>query len=145
MNLTEQQLILIHSRINVLLAMDALRSQELREFGPKKLDILWTIIDRGYYWALNYFCPAFSFENDFKFLEERPPAVQETFEIFNMFRKHEDIRDQFQGFDGNHDEHYFVQDFIIEQLGLYKEVTTLAINSHSTILPHYRRLMDEHD
>lgn len=147
MNLTEQQLTLLHSTMTLLLTMDGLR--DFNEYDPNNFIRKYeTILDREYYWALRLeeVSHGFGFIKIFRrevfdFLDNRPDHVQETFDILNMFKDHDEIREQFIGFDGNHDDHYSVYQFLVEVLNMYPEVSANAINSHITIIPTYRELL----
>lgn len=49
---------------------------------------------------------------------------------------------EFSGFDGNHDEHYGVASFMINELGRFSEYRGRPLNSHSqSSLPSYRRML----
>lgn len=90
--------------------------------------------------------------------------VKETHDILTMFRilqgsygrlseadkkridaavPHQTGKDLFfQGFDCNHDAHCGIARFIVEELGQYDEQKGRAFNSHGTVLPTYRRMLD---
>lgn len=141
MNYTEQQITLIHTRLNVLLSLDDRRPNESKIFDSNKIELLEIILERGYYWALYEISHMFSPENGLQFLEIKGD-VKEVFDILDMFRNHKELHGKFEGFDGNHDVHYGIHQFLIEILGRYKEVSSLAINSHGTVLPRYRELLE---
>ena len=158
MDLTESQKTPIHQRLTLLLSLDALKPEESRFFQNdsesdssfSKIEILEVILERGYYWALKEreFSLLFKDEAGFEFLNEKPDSVEEVFDILNMFQRQKEIHlegrsIQFSGFDGNHDEHYLIQNFLIDILGRYRDVTPVALNSHCTILPTYRKLLDQ--
>lgn len=46
----------------------------------------------------------------------------------------------FKGFDGNHDAHHGIADFMVNELGLYDEQKRQAMNSHGSVLEAYRRM-----
>jgi len=49
---------------------------------------------------------------------------------------------RFEGFDGNHDKHYFFMKFMIEKTDLYEEYRNTPLNSHSQAsLMKYRRML----
>ncbi|MCB2379823.1 YfbU family protein [Hymenobacter sp. BT635] len=94
----------------------------------------------------------------FDVLSEEVPesTVRETYDILTMFRVLENAvallpaeeRSQFtfefQGFDGNNDPHYSIAEFLIEKLGLYRELHGQDINSHhSYSIEIYRRMLAE--
>lgn len=154
MKLTEQQVALIHARVNVFLSIDALRPEESRHYDANSLDLLTKILDSEYYWALNFWQGLFSFDEEsenyqnFGFIE-RPKYVQEVFTILEMFRKYEDIRDQFKGFDAHEEtDQYCVLELIIFDFNRYKEFTKFreenTVNSHWPMLSTYRDLLKEH-
>ena len=144
MHLSEQQLTLIHTRINVLLTLDVLRDTASRVYGPRELKILEVILGQGHYWALPEFSPEFSLDGDFKFLE-KPEYVEEVFAILRMFQENEDIRDKFIGFDRNHE---FIQDsvyeFVVNVIGIYKSVVRTSSGPAIRTLPLYQKLLEKH-
>ena len=95
--------------------------------------------------------------------EELPPKVKETCDILDMYRwigasfkglsKSEKGRVkkesdhwgkyvEFQGFDGNHDEHYGILSDLVDVLEKYDERKGGILNSHSqTSLPKYRKML----
>lgn len=85
--------------------------------------------------------------------EVTPKSVSdETHEILSMYRslrssiensENPDIEEiKFKGFDANHQDHYSVMDFMVENLGLYSEYKDFYYNSHSEIpLGKYRNML----
>lgn len=152
MKLTEQQLTLIHARLNVFLTLDILRLEESRYYKPDQIELLTKILDEEHYWALNYWSQLFLSGERYSFdFIERPKCVQEVFSILEMFRKHTDIKNQFKGFDGNEEtEAYCVAELILFDLNLYKEIQQVikdgenTLNSHSPMLPTYRDFLKQH-
>lgn len=82
--------------------------------------------------------------------------VQETYDIFEMFRSIRHATDQllpaeqaeikalpfyeFRGFDGNNDEHYGISATMLNELGYYSEFKHLNSHSQAT-LPRYRKML----
>jgi uncharacterized protein YfbU (UPF0304 family) len=87
-----------------------------------------------------------------------PPEVGETHDILDMWRLIEegyaelssddkakiDASDlgnvTFPGFDEQHEKHYFIARFMIEELGLYQRFKGRKLNSHHQVLDGYRRM-----
>ena len=91
-------------------------------------------------------------------LEETPSEVcEETHEILTMYRAINNVISQltdeqkealnlraieFDGFDANHDKHYYFMKFMLEKMdGMYEEYQGMYLNSHTaTSLPRYKRI-----
>ncbi|RZS82060.1 hypothetical protein EV217_2873 [Phyllobacterium myrsinacearum] len=78
---------------------------------------------------------------------------QEVHEILNMFRalkfsadRHGYVLDgygaQFDGFDGNHDDHYGYAQFLRRKQKKWKELEKRPDNSHGNVLGRYRNMLD---
>jgi uncharacterized protein len=52
----------------------------------------------------------------------------------------EDDRQVFVGFDGNHDDHFGVAIMFIQKMKRWQEFADRGLNSHSMVLPNYRRM-----
>jgi hypothetical protein len=93
----------------------------------------------------------------FEVEEAAPEAVKETADILSMCSFVEySIKELaaaelelipgldrivFEGFDGNHDEHYGVASMFITTMGRWSEFRDHPLNSHSMVLPKYRRML----
>jgi uncharacterized protein YfbU (UPF0304 family) len=95
--------------------------------------------------------------------EELPPKVKETCDILDMYRwigasfkglsksEKERVKNEsdhwgkyveFQGFDGNNDEHYGILSDLVNVLEKYDERKGGILNSHSQVsLPKYRKML----
>lgn len=96
--------------------------------------------------------------------QENPPEVSETVDILDMFSltiqhfkrlpdaEQASIKkelgyaagglEQFPGFDGNHDEHYGVAQYLVEHLDRFTSLPGATSNSHSqSSLPRYREML----
>jgi uncharacterized protein len=51
-------------------------------------------------------------------------------------------RNVFEGFDGNHDDHFGVAIMFIQKMNRWSEFKDRGLNSHSTVLPKYRRMYE---
>jgi uncharacterized protein YfbU (UPF0304 family) len=52
---------------------------------------------------------------------------------------------KFEGFDGNHDNHHSIANFMVSELGQYDELKGHAMNSHSSVLDAYRRMFKAYE
>lgn len=52
----------------------------------------------------------------------------------------QDQREVFEGFDGNHDDHFGVSIMLIQKMKRWPEFAGRGLNSHSMVLPSYRRM-----
>lgn len=111
-----------------------------------------TAIFGGDLWAFKW-----QYSGLFEVEEAAPEAVKETSDILGMcsFVEYsikelapaelgqitELDRIVFEGFDGNHDEHYGVASMFISTMGRWSEFRDYPLNSHSTVLPKYRRML----
>lgn len=98
---------------------------------------------------------------------DNPPAVEETANILTMWRMLEQVyanlpeaeqqrvREaidrgddpvKFPGFDGNHDEHYGIAQYMIRDLGRFEHFKDHYLNSHTqSTLPRHRRMLERFD
>lgn len=121
-------------------------------------DFIMKAVGSGRDWAL-----ASKYSGLFPSKADDPTEVHETHEILTMFRvlsssferlntvdktrvdnevppfSGSDLK--FKGFDGNHDPHYGIANFMVADLGLYAELNGIVINSHSSVLEVYRRML----
>jgi hypothetical protein len=123
--------------------------------GEIEPDFVREAITSDHLWALRWKYPGIYHNggND-------PEVVEETAAIMTMCRVIENSindldpadrekiperdRKVFVGFDGNHDDHYGVARMLIEHLDRFEEFKDRGFNSHSTVLPQYRRMMDDY-
>lgn len=83
--------------------------------------------------------------------EHSTEECQEVWDILQMFDHLQIVMNRlngpggstfkFTGFDGNHDWQYFYQVYIVETLGRFEQILPKPLNSHGTVLPHYRLLL----
>ena len=92
----------------------------------------------------------------FEFISKPIPASvsDEVQDIFDMYRaldaaykrgiaKPEGAHPQFDGFDGNNDQHHTLGVFLVETMGLWGELKSRPMNSHSQAeLPAYLRMLE---
>lgn len=52
---------------------------------------------------------------------------------------------KFSGFDGNNDDHHGYAYYLIKQKGLFPELQESQLNSHGTVLPIYRQMLEKHE
>ena len=119
-------------------------------------DFIKKVIHRGHHWALDYEYPGIFHDE-----VHNPEDVEETVQILEMWRfvgdgykalsqedkakvkkktgsKDEDFT--FPGFDGNNDRHYYIADFLINELDRFTEI--VPIDSHTAAsLGLYRRML----
>jgi uncharacterized protein YfbU (UPF0304 family) len=104
------------------------------------------ILERGYEGLYYYLFEGIDSEGISK------SVTDETHEILTMYRRikpsienseNPDIDQiKFKGFDGNHQSHYHIMKFMVEDLGLYSEYKDSYYNSHSQIpLTKYRDML----
>jgi hypothetical protein len=125
--------------------------------GKERLDLdcIRSAIMSGNTWALSWELQGVSSEEN----DERIAA--ETAEILGMWTYIEHSLGQlsesdreklekdaqpysssFEGFDGNHDPHYGIASFLINDMNRFDEYQGRALNSHSQVsLPRYRRML----
>lgn len=128
---------------------------ERQEIDP---DLVLTSIFNDKLWGLKW-----QYDGIFNAPEANPPAVEETANILNMYRKltpdYEALstEDQervkaaathwadyvkFKGFDANNDEHYGIVSYMVKDLGRFQELKDAYLNSHSQAeLQIYRRML----
>lgn len=97
---------------------------------------------------------------------KNPPAVEETCDILTMYRnithsfeslspaEQQEVKKKtnpfdgyvkFQGFDGNHDEHFGITSYLVNSLGRFDELKPGTLNSHSSgTLDTYRRILKKY-
>ena len=114
------------------------------------------VIHQGHHWALDYEYPGIFHDE-----VHNPEDVEETVQILEMWRfigdrynglsqedkanieKETGLKDKdftFPGFDGNNDRHYYIADFLINELHRFTEIN--PINSHTAVsLKLYRRML----
>lgn len=141
--LTAAERLILVNQYRILAAVD---DQDHEDYNNKA-----EIVERGYSGLYSRLFENISNEVDVE-------TTRETHEILSMFRALSngiaaltpDERSQitsdelaslkFKGFDGNHDDHYFQTEFMVEKLGLYAELKDKYRNSHSqSTLPRYQR------
>jgi hypothetical protein len=113
-------------------------------------------INRDRLWAINWQYQSIPFEP-----EDDPPAVKQTADILDMWMSIEeayaDLSEadkkrvaieagpfgtnvHFEGFDANHEDHYRIARFLVEDMQRYKYYAKRELNSHHSSVPAYLRM-----
>jgi uncharacterized protein len=113
-------------------------------------------INRDRLWAINWQYQSIPFEP-----EDDPPAVKQTVDILDMWMSIEeayaDLSEadkkrvaieaepfgtnvRFEGFDANHEDHYRIARFLVEDMQRYKYYAKRELNSHHSSVPAYLRM-----
>jgi|tagenome__1003787_1003787.scaffolds.fasta_scaffold20943806_2 uncharacterized protein YfbU (UPF0304 family) len=113
-------------------------------------------INRDKLWAINWQYQSIPFEP-----EDDPPAVKQTADILDMWMSIEeayaDLSEadkkrvaieaepfgtnvRFEGFDANHEDHYAIARFLVEDMQRFKYYGKRELNSHHSSVPAYLRM-----
>jgi uncharacterized protein YfbU (UPF0304 family) len=132
----------------------------------KKLDIDGEI-DHKFVASALHSDQLWAFEWQYQFLQDpdnssNPPVVKETVDILDMWSFLEHAFEQldeagkervqagaglsrrevrFPGFDANHEDHFGVASFLIQDMGRFSEFSKHSLNSHSQSVPGYLRML----
>jgi len=139
--------------IAIMLA-DLLAGQNIR--GEIEAGFVKEAILSDKFWAFKWQYPGV-----FQDTDPDPELVTETVEILSMCSYlerliqelspgdlneiPEEIRTVFKGFDANNDEHFGIASMLIETMGLWSEYREHPLNSHGSVLPHYRAMKEVYD
>lgn len=130
--------------------------KHLKIDGDINADFVADAVYGGHYWALRWEMPGLFHDHS-----DPPKEVTETVDILDMwmfieegFEKLDNTEKarvqteanmkhvRFVGFDGNHDNHFGIANFLVNKMGRFSNFKDRSLNSHSRTLPGYLRMLE---